>query len=196
MTDDYELTWKRESDGSWRATDDRQDPGPVYIAWRDDHAPTGRQWNLFVSLPGGPAVFPAKRGFGTLTVAKFQALHSRCYRCSRHVPFATLEETGAMSGWSCRDREQCEEAESARVAELKRITAEIRDMPWEDVSVRDTEDGPELVIQTGNHNSTVVRATEVDLLRLSYVLLAWLRTRYTDELAAITQARRYRAEGS
>jgi hypothetical protein len=82
-----------------------------------------------------------------------------------------MEQSGGMDGWRCRDHDECLAVSAAKDAEARRVTAEIRNTPWTGVSIRDADDGPELVFQTDDQNSTVVRATEPDLIRLTIVLL-------------------------
>jgi hypothetical protein len=192
MTDSYELTWRRIPSGGSTATDARDKT--LYAVSRNPSQPPGRQWMLTAITPGRPD--QSRYGFATMATAKAAALESRCHLCRRHRPFAALEMAGAqdINGWHCRDREECDAIAAARDAEDRRVTKEIRATDMSEIEVRDTEDGPELVFRhdygRGQVHGTVVACTEGDLLRLSYVLLTWFRTRYADELALITEARK------
>lgn len=183
---DYELAWKRNPDtGSYLATDSRD--GATYTVSRDH---TGRGgWMLTADLPGQTAP-QTRRGFSHLALAQRAALETRCARCYRHRPFAALDETGRNGVWTCRDRAECEEIEAARDEESRRVTREIRNEPWDETRIRDTPDGPELLITPHGPSRYVIQATEGDLLRLSYVLLTWFRNHYAAELAKVTEAMR------
>ena len=166
MTNTRTLTWRRAAPGEHLA----QDGDVTYIAWRAETAPPGRQWALTATASPGRDR-QTRKGFDRLFTAKGAALATRCHLCTRHRPFATMESSGGSDGWRCRDHEDCARAEAERNAEMRSIAAEIRNTPWAGVSIRDSGDGPELVVQTDNHNQTVVRATEPDLIRLAIVLL-------------------------
>jgi hypothetical protein len=193
MTGNYELTWHRNpGTGDYTAADDRDQA--LYAVSRLTSQPPGRQWMLTAIPLNGTAQH--RYGFATMTTAKAAALESRCHLCFRHRPFAALEMAGPqdINGWHCRDREECDAIAAARDEESRRVTREIRATDMSEIEVRDTEDGPELVFRhdygTGQKHGTVIACTEGDLLRLSYVLLTWFRTRYADELALITEARK------
>lgn len=182
MTDTYELTWKRSvaerrigEPVSWVAADTRQEVLTVYTVRRNPDAQPGRQWTLAVRT--GRENTQTRTGFDRLFTAKGAALHTRCHLCGRFLPFATLEQSGNTGGWRCRDHEECARIAAERDAEQRRIHRAIRNTPWTDVSIRDAEDGPELVFRTDANNSTVIRATEPDLIRLVIVLLERLGPR-------------------
>jgi len=177
MTDDYKLTWRKTPNGRWEAQDIREPAGkwPCYIAYRDNQARTGSQWALTVAVPGREGT-QTRTGFDLLSTAKAAALKTRCHLCGRYLPFATMEPSGGMSGWRCRDHEDCARASAARDAAAARITREIRDTDMDEIGVTDTADGPELIF-TSNRNRTVIRCTETDLDRLFRVLARRKRDR-------------------
>jgi hypothetical protein len=187
MNEEYELDWKRNPEtGHWLATDDRA--GATYVAARDMKSRGDRPWTISVFVPDGAQ--QTRTGFDRLSTAKTAALATRCHLCSRILPFATMEQSGGMNGWRCRDHDECLAVSAAKDAEARRVTAEIRGTPWAGVSIRDADDGPELVFRTNSQNSTVVRATEPDLIRLAIVLLERYGSRAQAALDEIRQARK------
>jgi hypothetical protein len=181
MSDDYELAWRRNPGSrNWQATDDRENPAPVYVAGRDETAAPGRQWTLAVAVPGRPGT-QARTGFSSLKLAQAAALDTRCHLCFRYRPFAAMEPSGPAGGWRCRDHEDCAAVQAARDAEMREVARSIRDTNLAGISIRDAEDGPELVFRReyghGQASSEVVRCTERDLIRLAIVLLDRIRSR-------------------
>lgn len=175
---DYKLTWHRNPvTGGYTATDDRLDPPVTYGVSRAADDQPGRQWMLSAAPPG-----QFRRGFSTKNIAQAAALETRCHLCFRLRPFAAMEDS-VNRGWRCRDRQECARVGAARDAELRRMQQELENVPWTGVSIRETDAGPELVFRTDKQNSTVVRGTETDLLRLTLVLLARVKDRVIAELA-------------
>lgn len=171
MTGDYELTWhKNQENGDYTATDSRPDPPVTYgVARAGRGRPEGRGWMLAAYSQDMPAQF--RTGFDTMATARAAALSTRCHLCGRHRPFATMTGNDSIRGWRCRDQEDCGRAAAEKDAEFRQIAAEIRNTPWGDAEIRDTESGPELVIRTDSRNATVITATEGDLDRLLAMLL-------------------------
>lgn len=185
MTDDFELEWKRNPEtGHYLATDHWD--GATYVTARDDRARPGRQWTLTVAVPGRNDT-QTRAGFATNAGAQGAALQTRCHRCSRHVRFATLEQSGSGS-WVCRDHAECEAVAEARNEEERQISREIRSTPWTKTLIRDTEGGPELIIRFDTGNGYVIPATDKDILTLAWTALEWLRARWAAELHEIRKA--------
>lgn len=193
----FELTWTRSTqeyrDGeprSWVAVDTRQDPPvAVYSVQRDRDAPRGRQWTLRAWIGADhPREKQTRTGFATMTLAQEGALSTRCHLCFRLRPFAATEASGSTGGWRCRDHEDCAAATQARADEARRTHLGIRNTDMEDISVRDTEDGPELLFTTaGTGNRQVVQCTERDLARLRAVLARRFLNRTLAEMRELTR---------
>jgi hypothetical protein len=168
----HELHWARDRvTGQWHACGD---DGVTYTAGRSPRHTSGRpDWFLTALHP--ERLGQERTGFSSLRLAQAAALNTRCHRCGRHRPFAAMEGEDSIKDWHCRDREECDRAAAGRDAESRRITSEIRNTPWAGCEVRDTRDGPELVIHTSERDATSVQATELDIMRLTRMLLRrWL----------------------
>jgi hypothetical protein len=140
----------------------------TYIVRRDPDAQRGHQWTLTAVVAGRDD--QTRIGFDLKSTAQSAALATRCHACGRFVPFATLEQSGGMGGWRCRDRAACDAVEARKAALAEQVSREIRNTDMDDVAVTDREDGPALVL-TQHGTRQVTQCTENDLLRLAVALL-------------------------
>jgi hypothetical protein len=173
MTGDYMLTWKRNRQtGNFQATDDRASQPVTYIVGRDQGAGSGREWRLTAHVPA--LLQQTRDGFSTRFVAQQAALATRCHLCSRRMPFADTERPGRvtghardLAGWICRDRDACAAVAAERDAASRQQFLEIRNTDLEEITIRDTADGPELIFRSEEGAANVIRCTDTDLERLA-----------------------------
>ena len=180
------LSWHRSgTTGNYVAVDEDREVHAAYSVGRDKLRPTGRQWYVETwpvsDLCSQLGPVQRRTGFNTMATAKEAAVRTHCFRCGQWREFADVECERAdrnwdYKSWKCRDSVSCE----AEVARRDALFAQVPARKGHNVfEVRETEDGPDLVVGrawentlTGREDghSTVLGLTDTDLVKLEALL--------------------------
>jgi hypothetical protein len=190
---DLELTWRRSAEGTYlaRCTDDAGQTWG-YEVGREPVTTQGSSWYvscfpvrdwaaceaLIVQRPADVTEVLQRGGFSSLKLAKHNALATRCQDCYRYRPLHELKLSRTITGrrgdrmdfFRCLERDECEAIVAVREAEER---AALVHLDHQDIYIRDTEYGPELVFVTAGlqgSNAQTIQVTEADLDRLGELL--------------------------